>query len=103
MNKRPWIIAGATIALAGFGTAVAAADGGAALNDPQPAPVVQQVDGAGAAPAAVDQSPESADSPAASPVDSADSAADSPDDVANQPGADTANTANTADTADSPN
>lgn len=78
-SKRPWIIAGATtIALAGFGAAVASASDSSPVRDPQPAPVVQQYDtdvqpGA----AAVDNSPESADSPAASPVDSANTA-DSP-------------------------
>lgn len=80
-GKRPWIIAGAaTIALAGFGAAVASASDSSPVRDPQPAPVVQQHDTGAVQPGnatAADNSPESADSPAASPVDSANTA-DSP-------------------------
>jgi hypothetical protein len=79
-SKRPWIVAGAaTIALAGFGAAVASASDSSPVRDPQLAPVVQQHDTGSAQPGttAADNSPESADSPAASPVDTANTA-DSP-------------------------
>ncbi|GAA4887140.1 hypothetical protein [Saccharopolyspora cebuensis] len=69
--KRPWIVASATLALAGFGTAVAVADSGGEVNDPRPAPVVQIADEQPLIP--VDGSPESPDSPGESPVDSANS------------------------------
>ncbi|MGH3913177.1 MAG: hypothetical protein ACRDTC_07175 [Pseudonocardiaceae bacterium] len=84
--KRPWIVVGATLAIAGFGTAVATAADDTdnttdlALNDFRPASVSQSVgdnaDDRGTALA--DSSPESADSPAESPFDSANSATDSP-------------------------
>lgn len=78
--KRPWIVAGATVALAGFGATLAVAssdDGG--LNDQRQAPVVEMVDSQ-PDPSQPDLSPESADSPGESPFDSADSPTDSPDD-----------------------
>ncbi|RZQ61522.1 hypothetical protein [Amycolatopsis suaedae] len=96
-SKRPWIVAGATLALAGFGTAVAVAADSGPVHDSRPAPVVQQYDPAPQQAAAVDDSPESADSPAASVNDSADSPAAAPA----PPSPD--NTADSAATADSPN
>lgn len=77
--KRPWIVAGATLAIAGFGTAIATASDGITLNDPQPASVVQSV-GDDRGTWQSDSSPASADSPAASPFESANSGTDSPDD-----------------------
>lgn len=81
--KRPWIVAGATVAVAGFGAVTALASDDVQLNDRRQAPIVQMSDGAGSAATmlAADTSPESADSPGESPFDSADSAADSPDDA----------------------
>ncbi|RSM73835.1 hypothetical protein DMH04_40445 [Kibdelosporangium aridum] len=92
-SKRPWIIAGVTtFALAGFGAAAAVAsdDGGSQVRDPHPAPVVQKYDAPLPQNGAFDNSPETADSPAASVVDSADPAldtADSPDDKIAAPAA----------------
>ncbi|GAB3488049.1 hypothetical protein [Amycolatopsis cihanbeyliensis] len=90
-GKRTWVVAGATLAIAGFGTTVAlAADGSGetAPRDQRDTPVVQQVQpqpGPAAATDAADTA-DSADS-AASPADPADTA-DSPDgpDSANSPG-----------------
>ncbi|WP_020672125.1 hypothetical protein [Amycolatopsis nigrescens] len=99
-GKRPWIVAGATLVLAGFGTAVATASADVPLNDPAPVSVVQQADPGFTVPGTMaDNSPESADSPAASPVDSANSATDSPDDLAVAP---TGTTDDTGASADSP-
>ncbi|GGS27675.1 hypothetical protein [Actinokineospora fastidiosa] len=59
--RRPWLVATATLALAGFGTtAVALADAGEA-HDREPVGAIELADA----------SPESADSPTASPADSA--------------------------------
>lgn len=101
---RTWIVAGATLAIAGFGTAVATASNDSTdiiLNDPRSASVLQQVsdntDDRGTWPA--DSSPESADSPAESPFDSADSGTDSPN---NSP-AGSAHSAGSGGSADSSN
>lgn len=79
---RTWIVAGATLAIAGFGTAVAVASDNSdiTLNDPRSVSVIQPAgdtaDDRGTWQA--DSSPESADSPAESPFDSANSGTDSP-------------------------
>lgn len=94
--NRPLIVAGATVALAGFGATLAVAssdDGG--LNDQRQAPVVEMVgsqpgpsqpDPFQPDPSQPDPSPESADSPGESPFDSADSPGESPFDSANSAG-----------------
>ncbi|WP_216213191.1 hypothetical protein [Amycolatopsis aidingensis] len=93
-GKRTWVVAGATLAIAGFGTTVAlAADGSGetTLRDQRDAPLVQQVQPQ-PAPAAHADTADGADTAgsATSPADPADSAntADSPDgpDSANSPG-----------------
>lgn len=88
MNRtRTWIVAGATVAVAGFGSAVALASDDVQLNDRAPAPVVEMSSDQGGDPAQfrtqppADASPESADSPAESPMDSADSPHDSAGDA----------------------
>ena len=101
--KRPWIVATATVALAGFGTTLALASEDTELNDRQQAPVVELVDDN--QPGQVDHSPESADSPGASPFDSANSASDSPGDAGFQrlvPAAAPAGGSLRADSANSP-
>ncbi len=88
--KRPWIAAGATLVIAGFGGAMAVTSSDVILNDRQQAPAVQLVGGEHA-PAQADASPESADSPDESPFESANSGPDSP------------GSGNSAASADSPN
>lgn len=100
--KRPWIAAGATLAIAGFGGALAAATSSAViLNDRQQAPAVQLVAGE-PVPAQGDSSPESADSPAESPFESANSGADSPRDDGSAASPASADTADGPDSPDSP-
>ncbi|TCP47932.1 hypothetical protein EV191_111137 [Tamaricihabitans halophyticus] len=89
-SKRPWVLAGAAaVAAAGFGIAgfTANADD-VQLNDQRQAPIVQTANDGSAqqGPAtAQPDSPESADSPQASPVDSANSPADTPGESADSP------------------
>lgn len=77
---RSWVLAGAAaVVAAGFGAGFTASADDAPLNDVHRAPAAQlTADHAGAqggaGPAVQDDSPESADSPAESPVDSANSA-----------------------------
>ena len=99
--KRPWIVATATVALAGFGTTLALASEDTELNDRRQAPVVELVDDN--QPGQVHDSPESADSPGASPFDSANSASDSPEEAGFQRLAPTAAPAGGSLRADSAN
>jgi hypothetical protein len=114
-RKQPWIVAGATVALAGFGATLAAASDDGGVNDQRQAPVVAMVDSRPdlAQPdlAQPELSPESADSPGESPFDSADSVTDSPDDPgfvdpspesADSPGESPFYSANSAGSAGSP-
>ncbi|MGH3932844.1 MAG: hypothetical protein ACRDTF_23040 [Pseudonocardiaceae bacterium] len=80
--SRTWIVAGATLAIAGFGTTTAMASEDITLKDPRSASIIQpagdHADDRGTW--KEDNSPESADSPAESPFDSANSGTDSPND-----------------------
>lgn len=78
--KRPWIVVGTTLALAGFGAGVAVTSGDVELNDRRQAPAIQLAGDGSGGPAQGDDSPESADSPGSSPFESADSGHDSPGD-----------------------
>ena len=94
---RTWIVAGATLAIAGFGTTIAMASDDIALNDPRSASMVQSAgdhaDDRGTWQA--DNSPESANSS----FDSANSGTDSPN---NSPAgsADSAGSGGSADSSD---
>lgn len=84
--KRPWVVTAATLALAGFGSAgLAIASDDIRLNDQKQAPLVQLTGDDGGSlnsgVGAIDGSPESADSPGASPFESANSGSDSPGDA----------------------
>ncbi|MGQ0778625.1 MAG: hypothetical protein ACT4NY_30140 [Pseudonocardiales bacterium] len=98
---RTWIVAGATLAIAGFGTAAATASDDITLNDPRSASVVQPVGDKADYHGTwqTDSSPESADSPAESPFDSADSGTDSPTDSP-AGSADSAGSSGSADSSD---
>jgi hypothetical protein len=97
-RKRPWIIVGtAAIAIAGFGTAAAAAsDDDSGVRDPHLTPVVQQFDSTPMHSGAVAHSANSAQT--ANSVSTADTAntADSPNPV-KAPVADSAGSGNSAD------